>query len=152
MPVLVIKVIAWDALADFDNDGDTDLYVTNFGHDVFYLNEGDGTFKDVTKELGIENKEMGASAAFFDSDKDGWLDLYVTNYVQYSTDENLSVLEECTHQIMVKHMFDPTAIRITFLVRQTSFFITIRVFSLIDQVARVLIEYNTKVLEWSLEM
>ena len=76
------------ACADFDNDGDTDLYVTNFGHDVFYLNEGDGTFKDVTKELGIENKEMGASAAFFDSDKDGWLDLYVTNYVQYSTDEN----------------------------------------------------------------
>ena len=55
---------------------------------MFYLNEGDGTFKDVTKELGIENKEMGASAAFFDSDNDGWLDLYVTNYVQYSTDEN----------------------------------------------------------------
>ena len=76
------------ACADYDNDGDTDLYVTNFGNDIFYRNNGDGTFKDVTLELGIENIEMGTSAAFFDSDNDGWLDLYVTNYIQYSIDEN----------------------------------------------------------------
>ena len=90
---------------------------------------------------------MGASAAFFDSDEDGWLDLYVTNYVQYSTDENPECIGRMhtpdhgkTH---VRSYCDPD----NFLVRQTSFFITIRVFSLIDQVARVLIEYNTKVLE-----
>jgi len=76
------------ACADYDNDGDTDLYVTNFGDDIFYRNNGDGTFEDVTIELGIENIEMGTSAAFFDSDNDGWLDLYVTNYIQYSVNEN----------------------------------------------------------------
>ena len=76
------------ACADYDNDGFTDLYVTNFGRDIFYQNNGDGTFKDVTKEIGIDNIEMGTSAAFFDSDNDGWLDLYVTNYIQFSLDDN----------------------------------------------------------------
>jgi len=80
------------ACADFDNDGDTDLYVTNFGDDIFYINNGDGSFRDATHELGINNPLMGMSAAFFDSDNDGWLDLYVTNYVEYDIDNN----PECT--------------------------------------------------------
>lgn len=76
------------ACADYDNDGSTDLYVTNFGKDVFYHNNGDGTFKDITSESGIENLDMGMSASFFDSDNDGWLDLYVTNYIEYSIEDN----------------------------------------------------------------
>ena len=76
------------ACADYDNDGYTDLYVTNFGRDIMYKNNGDGTFIDVTDEIGIDNMEMGTSAAFFDSDNDGFLDLYVTNYIQFSLDEN----------------------------------------------------------------
>ena len=76
------------ACADYDNDGDTDLYVTNYGPDVLYHNDGDGTFTDVTLDVGIDNPHWASSAAFFDSDNDGWLDLYVTNYVEFSTENN----------------------------------------------------------------
>ena len=80
------------ACGDYDNDGDIDLYVTNFGKDILYQNNSDGTFTDVTLDLGIDNPSMGMSAAFFDSDNDGFLDLYVTNYVDYSIENN----PECT--------------------------------------------------------
>jgi hypothetical protein len=48
-----------------------------------FLNNGDGTFTDVTKEAGLSNPGWGSSAAFFDYDRDGWLDLVVVNYVDY---------------------------------------------------------------------
>jgi len=80
------------ACGDYDNDGWVDLYVTNYGDDIFYKNNNNGTFSDVTSEIGINNSAMGMSAAFFDSDNDGWLELYVTNYVEYSIDDN----PECT--------------------------------------------------------
>jgi hypothetical protein len=76
------------ACGDIDNDGDTDLYVTNYGEDTFYLNNGDGTFSDQTNTVGLFNDEWGSSAVFFDMDNDGWLDLYVTNYVEFITDKN----------------------------------------------------------------
>ncbi len=52
------------AAADYDNDGDTDIYVTNFGDDILYRNEGDGTFADVTYISGISNPHWASSAAF----------------------------------------------------------------------------------------
>jgi len=76
------------AAADYDNDGDTDLYVTNFGPDILYRNEGDGTFADASYAAGISNPFWSASAAFFDADNDGWLDLFVSNYVEYSLEKN----------------------------------------------------------------
>ena len=76
------------AAADYDNDGDTDLYVTNFGPDILYRNEGDGTFADASYAAGISNPLWSASAAFFDADNDGWLDLFVSNYVEYSLEKN----------------------------------------------------------------
>lgn len=76
------------ACADYDNDGDTDLYITNFGNDILYRNNGDGTFTNITDIAGINNPLWGSSAAFFDADNDGWLDLYVTNYVEFSVDKN----------------------------------------------------------------
>ena len=76
------------ACGDVDNDGDVDLYVTNFGQDVFYRNNGNGTFTDVSSEVGIYNGLWGASAAFFDMENDGLLDLYVSNYVENSIDNN----------------------------------------------------------------
>ena len=76
------------ACGDVDNDGDVDLYVTNFGQDVFYRNNGNGTFTDVSSEVRIDNGLWGASAAFFDMENDGLLDLYVSNYVEYSIDNN----------------------------------------------------------------
>ena len=76
------------AAADYDNDGDTDLYVTNFGPDILYRNEGDGTFADASYAAGISNPLWSASAAFFDAENDGWLDLFVSNYVEYSLEKN----------------------------------------------------------------
>ena len=72
------------ACADYDNDGDTDLYITNFGRNVLYRNNGDGTFTDVTKAAGVGDPLWSSSATFVDADRDGYLDLYVVNYVQYS--------------------------------------------------------------------
>ena len=76
------------ACGDVDNDGDTDLYISNYGKDIFYRNNGDGTFKDMTDQIGMNNTQWGSSIAFFDMDLDGLLDIYITNYVEYSLDNN----------------------------------------------------------------
>ncbi len=69
------------AVGDYDNDGDSDLYVTNFGPDKLWRNNGDGTFSDVSTAAGIDNDLWSVPAAFVDYDRDGLLDLYVGNYV-----------------------------------------------------------------------
>jgi hypothetical protein len=71
------------AVGDYDNDGDLDVYLANFGPDALYRNEGDGTFRHVSEETGARNDEWGASALFFDYDLDGHLDVYVANYVRW---------------------------------------------------------------------
>jgi hypothetical protein len=75
------------AAADYDNDGDIDLLVTNYREDSFYRNNGDGTFTEIAKEAGVSDPRWGASAAFGDVDGDGFLDLYVANYIAF--DESL---------------------------------------------------------------
>ena len=76
------------ATGDFDNDGWTDLYVTNFGSNQLLRNRGDGTFDDVTAASGADDRRWSVAATFFDFDRDGWLDLYVGNYVDYSLADN----------------------------------------------------------------
>ncbi len=71
------------AAADYDRDGDVDLYVTRIGPNVLLRNDGD-TFRDVTAETGVGDPGFGASAAFLDFDRDGQLDLYVVKYVDWA--------------------------------------------------------------------
>jgi hypothetical protein len=74
---------------DVDGDGDRDLYVTFYGPNVLYRNNGDGTFTDATGRAGVGNPLWSTSAGFSDYDGDGDLDLYVANYVDFDLENNL---------------------------------------------------------------
>jgi len=77
------------ATGDVHNDGWVDLFVTNFGSDRLFRNNGDGTFTDVSDGAGLEERgTFGVSAAFVDYDRDGWLDLYIGNNVDYDLDDD----------------------------------------------------------------
>jgi enediyne biosynthesis protein E4 len=76
------------AVGDYDNDGFPDLYVTSYGANTLYHNNGDGTFTDVTAKAGVAASGWSASAGFFDYDNDGRLDLFVTRYVEWTFPAN----------------------------------------------------------------
>jgi hypothetical protein len=73
------------AVGDYDNDGYPDLYVTSYGKNILYHNNGDGTFTDVTAKAGVAGGGWSVSAGFFDYDNDGKLDLFVTRYMEWDT-------------------------------------------------------------------
>jgi hypothetical protein len=75
------------AVGDYDNDGNLDLYVTNFGANVLYRNNGDGTFTDVTSTVAVGDDRLNTSAVFVDKDQDGDLDLYVCAYTNYDLND-----------------------------------------------------------------
>jgi hypothetical protein len=79
------------AVGDYDNDGDQDIYLNNYGPNVLYRNNSNGTFTDITKQAGVANGfKVGAGACFLDMDKDGDLDLYVSNYLDFSYEKHVS--------------------------------------------------------------
>ena len=76
------------AVADYDNDGREDLYVTAYPRNRLYHNEGNCVFKDVTNQAGVAGSGWSTSAAFVDVDNDGLLDLVVARYLDWSFDNN----------------------------------------------------------------
>ncbi len=73
---------------DIDNDGDQDVFLCNYGSNVLYLNNGNGTFTDISKAAGIDAPNWSSSGAMIDYDNDGFLDIYVTNYGRWKYPED----------------------------------------------------------------
>lgn len=76
------------ATSDYDNDGFVDIYVTNFGSNALFHNNGDGTFSNVTAAAKVDDPRWSTSAAWLDYDHDGDLDLFVCNYVDFTVAAN----------------------------------------------------------------
>jgi len=86
------------AIADYDNDGQEDIYITCLGPNHLFRNLGGGKFRDVTAQAGVGDPGFSTSAAWFDYDKDGQLDLFVCNYVEWSVEKDLFCTLDGTHK------------------------------------------------------
>ena len=95
------------AVGDYDNDGDLDLFVTAFGPETLYRNNGDGTFTDVTAQAGVSDPLWSTSAAFVDYDRDGDLDLFVANYLDFTIAGN----KVCSDAVGARDYCSPRAYR-----------------------------------------
>jgi enediyne biosynthesis protein E4 len=95
------------AVGDYDNDGNLDLFVTSFGADTLYRNNGNGTFSDVTRAAGVSDPLWSTSAAFVDYDRDGDLDLFVANYLDFTTADN----KVCRDAVGTRDYCSPRAYR-----------------------------------------
>src|SRR5882672_8486626 len=76
-------------VADYDNNGFDDLFITYYGHNVLYRNNGNGTFSDVTDKAGLSQTAVhyGSGCTWVDYDRDGYLDLFVANYLSTTLDK-----------------------------------------------------------------
>lgn len=94
-------------VGDYDGDGDLDLYVTAYGSNALYRNNGNGTFTDVTRAAGVDDPRWSTSAAFLDYDRDGDLDLFVANYVDFTVEAR----KVCTDAVGARDYCAPSAYR-----------------------------------------
>jgi hypothetical protein len=86
------------AAADFDNDGDIDIYVTCLGANHLFSNQGGGRFSDVTARAGVGDPGFSTGAAWLDFDNDGKLDLFVANYVQWTVQTDVTCSLDGRHK------------------------------------------------------
>uniref|UniRef100_A0A7V2AZ72 CRTAC1 family protein n=1 Tax=Rhodothermus marinus TaxID=29549 RepID=A0A7V2AZ72_RHOMR len=86
------------AAADYDNDGDMDLFLTALGPNLLFRNEG-GRFIEVSREAGLPRDAQWSTAAIFlDADRDGWLDLFYGNYVDWTPETDLFCSTDGVHK------------------------------------------------------
>ena len=99
------------AAADYDNDGDPDIFVTAYGRSTLFHNKGNGTFADVTDAAGVAIPGWTTSAVWFDYDGDGLLDLFVCSFVQYTIESQDLCIQSRGGKpgYCVPRMFKPTA-------------------------------------------
>ena len=102
------------AVGDYDNDGYDDLFVTAYGQNHLFHNNGNGTFTDVTQRAGLSGvKEFSTGAAWVDYDKDGRLDLVVANYVQWTPETDLyCTLDGKSKSYCTPESYKGTAVRL----------------------------------------
>jgi len=97
------------AVADYDNDGWPDIFVTSFGNCILYKNNRDGTFSDVTAKAGLKTPGWTTSAVWFDYDNDGRLDLFVCSFVDYRTQRSCGSNQLGKSFYCIPRFFKPTA-------------------------------------------
>lgn len=83
------------AVADYDNDGDRDVFISGYLRHLFFINNGNGTFTESTEKIGIKSSTWGTGAAFVDYDRDGWLDLVLSSYVDWKPEFERDL--DCTY-------------------------------------------------------
>ncbi len=77
------------SIADYDNDGDDDFFLTTLYENLLFRNDK-GRYVEVGKEAGVSDHVLWSTASiFFDADRDGWLDLFVANYVEWSPETDI---------------------------------------------------------------
>lgn len=102
------------AAADYDGDGNVDLYVTSYGPNILYRNNGDGTFTDVTEKAGVTAPGWSTCATWFDYDNDNKLDLFVSSFVFYDKTQNPLCTDPTLQRryYCVPRLFKPTPSRL----------------------------------------
>ena len=97
------------AWGDYDNDGDLDLYITNYGPNMLYRNNGDGTFTDVTAQAGVGDSGFSAGCGWGDYDNDGHIDLYVTTYVEFEYRAEDATIISQQHGSEIPYTINPSS-------------------------------------------
>jgi hypothetical protein len=95
------------AAGDYDGDGNSDLYVTQYGRNILYHNNGDGTFSDVTEKAGVAAAGWSSSAVWFDYDQDGKLDLFVCQFAEFDPATGCGVERDGTRHYCIPRIFKP---------------------------------------------